>query len=83
MTVQELIAELQQMDPERLIVMAKDAEGNGYSPLSSMWEGGYAAESTYSGEAGLEELTEEDKKDGYVQEDVVDGVPALVLCPTN
>jgi hypothetical protein len=65
-------------------LIAKDAEGNSYSPLYSYWTGRYAPENTYSGEAGLERLTRADRKAGFTQADVLDdGVPALILTPTN
>jgi hypothetical protein len=32
MTVRELIAALQGVDPDLLVVLQEDAEGNGYSP---------------------------------------------------
>jgi hypothetical protein len=47
MTVKELIEELQKEDPSCLVVMAKDSEGNGYSPLRYYWRGAYRAESSY------------------------------------
>lgn len=84
MTIKELIEALQKEDPERLVVCQKDPEGNGYSPLSEWWTGAYRAETTWSGEAGLEKLTAEDEKSGYGQEDVIkDGVKALFLVPVN
>lgn len=84
MTVRELIAELQQEDPDRLVVTSKDAEGNRHSPLSGFWVGAYRAENSYSGEVGLEKLTKEYRKQGYTEEDVVtDGVPCIVLSPIN
>ena len=35
---------------DRKIIMARDAEGNGYSPLAGIEEGMYSATSTWSGE---------------------------------
>lgn len=82
MTVKELIERLQQEDPERLVVIQKDAEGNAPSPLEGWWPGAYRAETTWSGEAGLDKLTAQDRKEGYSEEDVIeDGVPALFLLP--
>jgi len=83
MTVKELIEFLSRHDPDRIVIMAKDAEGNGYSPLSDGWIGRYRADTTWSGDVGLERLTPQLKKDGYSQEDVIDGDPALILCPVN
>ena len=36
--------------PDGEVVMQKDAEGNGYSPLSGAEEATYVPDSTYSGE---------------------------------
>ena len=85
MTVQELIDQLQKVENKsRLVVMAKDGEGNGYSPLSDFWEGAYLADTTWSGEVGSEFLTEEDRNRGYDEEDILEGgEPALILCPVN
>jgi hypothetical protein len=84
MTVKELIEVLSGCEPDRLVVMAKDSEGNGYSPLSSTWCGKYRAETTWYGEVGLEQLDEEDIARGYTEEDVMeDGDLALILSPLN
>ena len=83
MKVRELIEMLQREDPDRIVIMAKDSEGNSYSPLSSAWTGAYAAETTWYGDVGLEVLTDEDRADGFDDEDILDGEPALILCPVN
>ena len=83
MKVRELIERLMQVDPEREVIMAEDSEGNGYSPLADMWEGAYMAETTWTGGVGLEVLTEELIKQGYTEEDILDGTPALILSPTR
>jgi hypothetical protein len=84
MTVKELIAVLSKQDPARLVVLSRDAEGNGYSPLRGMSTGAYVADCPWSGEVGLEELTDGDRHAGYSEEDVKeDGVPCLVLSPAN
>ena len=49
-TVRELINYLATQPLDRKVIMAKDAEGNGYSPLAAADEGMYAATSTWSGE---------------------------------
>jgi hypothetical protein len=83
-TVGELIEKLKQEDPKRIVVMAKDSEGNSYSPLASFWAGAYCAENTWSGEVGFEKLTPEDEKDGFTEDDVLEGGrPAIILSPTN
>lgn len=83
-TVRELIDSLLLEDPDRLVVLSRDSEGNGYSPLSTYHTGAYAAENSWSGEVGLEKLTPSDVEDGHGPEDVVeDGEPCLVLVPTR
>ncbi len=84
MTVSELIKELQRVDGNRKVVLQKDSEGNGYSPLYNIWEGAYLAETDWSGEAYLETLSDNDKKQGYTEEDVrEDGEKAVFLSPIN
>jgi hypothetical protein len=84
MTVKELIELLKVVqDQDRIVVMQKDAEGNGYSPLYCLSLGAYDAETTWYGEVGLEVLTAEDEARGYSHEDVVDGEPCIVLEPVN
>ncbi|MCP6727326.1 MAG: hypothetical protein KJI69_04955 [Patescibacteria group bacterium] len=83
MKVKDLIKELQEVDPERMLIMSSDAEGNSHSPLYSISEGAYLADSTYSGEYGLEKLTNEDIEYGYTIEDLIDGEKAICLHPTN
>lgn len=83
MKVRELIEQLSKEDPERIVIMAKDAEGNGYSPLSSFWVGAYRAETTWYGEVGFEAMTPEIRAKGYGDEDVIEGEPAVILDPVN
>jgi hypothetical protein len=80
MTLRDLINEF----PEHLdtpIVMSKDSEGNGYSPLSGGWLGNYKADTTWYGEVGMSELTQEDIDNGYTEEDVIEGELSLILSP--
>lgn len=53
MTVDELIEALQEISDndcgDCMIIIQKDAEGNNYSPLSSIDEDGYVAETKWSG----------------------------------
>ncbi len=76
MTVAELIAELRTMPQESIVVLQKDAEGNGYSPLRGTDASAvYVAENGYSGTAyGAEDIA-----DGYGE----GGVPCVVLHPVN
>lgn len=77
MKVRELIALLQQEDPERLVVLAVDEEGNGFSLVHQVSPAMYS-----EGETGLEALTPELEDQGYSDEDVMkDGEKAVVLWP--
>ena len=84
MKVRELREKLAKEDQDREVILQLDAEGNSYSPLSSWWTGSYKTKSTWRGEAGVEgPLLPSDKEAGYSEEDIVDGVPALILVPVN
>lgn len=84
MTVKNLIELLKQEDPDRLVICQRDPEGNGHSPLYSMWTGAYKANNGWSGDVGFESLSESDIVKGCSEEDVItDGVPALMLVPIN
>lgn len=66
-TVKQLIDYLQQCDSTAVIVLSKDAGGNGYSPLSGADTTFYHPETTYSGD---------------VTENTHD-VPCVALWPVN
>jgi hypothetical protein len=68
MTVGELMDYLDGQPRDRLVVLAKDEEGNGFSPLYAAEMERYVAETTYSGD-----LTED--PDG--------GEPVVLLWPVN
>jgi hypothetical protein len=51
MKVKDLIRELKLLDPEMPVILQKDSEGNGYSPLAGTDENCvYVADSNWSGE---------------------------------
>ena len=51
MKVRELIEQLLVLDPEMEVIMQKDGEGNGYSPLAGLDPNAvYVAESTWNGD---------------------------------
>ena len=82
MNVKELIKLLEQEDPERIVILQGDAEGNSFSPVLHMWVGAYKEYSEYDGDAKVEKLTESMRARGYTDEDVItDGVPALIITP--
>lgn len=79
MTVKELIALLSALDPDRIVILQRDPEGNGYAPLdgvddNTVWQ----AEDS---EARVQTLTSELKARGFTLEDVGDGVPSVILYP--
>ncbi len=83
MTVAQLIEQLKTCDPDAIVVMAKDGEGNDYTPLAGFWSGVYRAETTWYGEVGYSELTPELEEEGYDEEDLIeDGRKAIILSPT-
>lgn len=84
MKVGELKALLAGVDDDREVVMSRDSEGNGYSPLAQVDdESTYRADSTWAGEVGPEAITDEMRAQGWTDEDMVGGVPAVVFWPTN
>lgn len=48
-TVGDLIDYLATQPRDRKVILRKDAEGNGHSPLAEAWEAVYEADSTWSG----------------------------------
>jgi len=76
MKTSELIKILEKLDPETEVVLQGDAEGNTYMSLYSYWFGGFNEK---EGEAGYLKLTDKLKKEGYTEEDIIDGKPAIML----
>lgn len=75
-----LRAALDGLDDDLLVVMSKDGEGNGYSPLSEVdLLHRYLAETTWMGEIFNPEA-EDDEDELY---EVEDGERCVVLWPTN
>lgn len=69
MTVRELINWLENVeDKSRIVILQKDAEGNGYSPAAGGAESFYEATSTWCGDV-------DDDADGET--------PCVVLWPVN
>lgn len=61
MRVKELVEELQKLDQELEIILSKDEEGNGYSPLDENYSiGYYAPENGWSGTYYSKEEVQED-----------------------
>lgn len=61
MRVAKLIEILNTYDPNAIVVMSKDAEGNGYSPFCSDDYGVYISETTWSGDFIPDEDVEEEQ----------------------
>lgn len=83
-TLRAQLAELDHLPGETIVVLAKDGEGNGYSPLAEVEDAMYLAESTWSGEHYLTaEQVAADPECGEDDEAPDDAVPAVFLWPTN
>lgn len=88
-TVGELRRWLADQPADRLVILQKDAEGNGYSPIADATEAMYVAASTWSGEVypTQEELVQlVAQGSGWDPEDDAapdDAVRVVVLGPTN
>lgn len=86
MKVKELRELLVDASDDDEVVLSKDAEGNGYSPLAGGCLAIYVPETMWSGDVYMRELTTEGRAAGYNEEDLYggdDGVQALVLTPKN
>ncbi len=79
MIVSELIDILEAMNPDSIIVMSGDSEGNYYNELREIDDVVFDKREQ---EIGYSELTEDLIKQGYTDEDLIeDGVPAVCLWP--
>ena len=86
MKVKTLKKLLQNYNDEDEIIMAKDEEGNYFSPLVSLEEVLYVPETTYSGTVYLKGLNDDLRDIGFTEEDLYDGnngVNAIALYSTN
>jgi hypothetical protein len=70
-TVKQLREILDQLEPERVIILSKDSEGNNFSPLNNLSPEQYVPVNTWSGWLLMDGETGELAK------------PAIVLWPTN
>lgn len=78
------LEELEHLPDSTPLVMAKDREGNRFSPLDDLKEGMYLAETTWSGERYMteEQRQGEDFPDDY-DEAPEEAVHAIFLWPVN
>lgn len=89
LTVATLRAFLATQPDDRLVVLAKDGEGNGYSPLAEAEEAMYLADSTWSGETyPTPEWLADEIRSGTGSWTVDDGAPneavrVVLLGPVN
>lgn len=81
LTVAALIKALQSADPNLIVILSRDEEGNGYLPL---YESGVSLTNhvyTQDGEIKIAALTPSLRKQRYTQEDVGKGIPCIILYP--
>jgi hypothetical protein len=83
MKVKDLIEALKSVDPDRDVIMSRDAEGNRFMHYADMSEARWEDGSDF---VGLEpyQLTDELRSQGYTEEDVMDedgSFSVLVLWP--
>ena len=86
MNVKELRDALAGLPDDMPVILQKDAEGNGYSPLYGVdgENAAYVARTTWDGEVKRRRLSDEDRAAGFCDEDVsTDGAPCVVLWPVN
>lgn len=78
MTVKELIDRLKSIDSDMPIILSTDPEGNYFRELNAIepYNNSYKDNSI-----GISELTPELEKEGYTEEDILDGVKCVVLWP--
>ena len=83
--VKELIKMLQKEDPEAVIIMSSDSEGNNYSPFSDFGVNNYIPDGPHRGDVYMIELDEKDIEQGFTEEDLgpddPEKVKALVFYP--
>ena len=81
MTVAELREYLADLNPDTLVVMSRDPEGNGYSPLHNIDTCVYDNDEFA---VWYLELTDDLRKRGYGEDDVFpNGVPAVAMWPSR
>ncbi len=84
MKVRDLVKALKEFDLDAEIIMQKDAEGNGYSPLCGVDTGYYVPESTWSGTFyGADYTAEDNCMDEEEFKELTSRPISLVLFPIN
>lgn len=77
MTVKELIKQLSECNPDDLVILSSDGEGNDYSPLSDISLGRYQKNTKWSGEF----LQDGDSWSGWEDDENISR--AVALYPIN
>lgn len=80
MTVKELIRELRLLNPDNIVVLASDGEGNQFSPMDECIATNRAFNED-TGDVLYKKLTPELIKLGYTKDDVGEGFSCIVLYP--
>lgn len=80
MKVKDLIKALKTCNPNEVVVMSSDAEGNSYSKLGELSIGMFTPNRFGTGDISLRELTPELEKEGCTQEDVGDPKKGALHC---
>ena len=94
MKVKDLIKLLQAEDPEAVVILQSDGEGNDYSPVRSIWTGKYVAASKHHGTAydlpeddatpeDIEAYTEENDLSDYDYKSMLAAPNCVVIYPIN
>ena len=79
MKVKDVVGALLECDQEAIVIISIDAEGNSYDPLYLIEKGMNWNERWQ--EVGYQELTDDMRNRGYGEDDVVEGIPAVVFYP--
>ena len=85
MTVKDLIEALQSMPPDAQVILQKDGEGNGYSPLADVdGEAVYVPDTTWMGDVYSTSWTASDAAMAQDEwDDILKQPRCVVLAPTN
>ena len=77
---------LAELDGDLEVIIARDAEGNSYSPLASCEVAVYRPDTTWRGETYPAEITDEMRFEGWTDDALCHGGdcwPAVVFWPAN
>jgi hypothetical protein len=83
-TVKEFIEILSKFEQDRIVIVSTDVGNGRASPLDTIERSAYVPETEWCGDLFLEELTPDDIKNGYCDEDLApeDAEKAIVLWPS-